>query len=147
MVSSRLFRGFADTGPARRLRPVLAAIWLTGLAACQASAPDAPVADAIDRAKSPPAAGAQPPASVLGLQPRDVRQLLGAPKLVRRDAPAEVWQYRSDACVLDLFIYNADAEPRVRYVEARTIAAEPAIAEACVDAIRRQRSGDRLPAT
>ena len=78
------------------------------------------------------------PPKVLGLKPHDVQELLGMPKLVRRDDPAEVWQYRSDACVLDVFLYPEETgAQQVRYLEARTVAAEPARTDECVNDIRR----------
>jgi hypothetical protein len=87
------------------------------------------------------------PTSVLGLQARELEEFLGAPKLVRHDAPAEVWQYRSAACVLDVFLYQdkPTAGIRVKYAEARTIAAEPAQTDECVNAIRQQNSSERVP--
>ena len=33
---------------------------------------------------------------------------LGEPALIRRDGDAEIWQYREDSCVLDLFLYGQD---------------------------------------
>ena len=45
------------------------------------------------------------PASLIGLERADVAALLGPPKLLRRDPPAEMWQYLSDACVLHVFMY------------------------------------------
>lgn len=83
--------------------------------------------------------------SVLGLRPRELQQMLGVPKLVRRDAPAEVWQYRSDACVLDVFIYQVATGPQVKYAEARTVEAEPARTDDCVNTIRQQNLPDRVP--
>ena len=47
------------------------------------------------------------PAKFKGLSSREVRSLLGTPVFLRRDAPAELWQYRSRACTLDLFLYDS----------------------------------------
>lgn len=125
---------------------VLLAALLTG---CQAPQPTPDAKTAV----SPPPSAPDPSAkisaaqtsSVLGLQPRELQKMLGLPKLVRRDAPAEIWQYRSEACVLDVFIYRVAAGARVKYAEARTIQAEPAKTDDCVKAIRQQNSPDRLP--
>ncbi len=46
------------------------------------------------------------PASLMGLARDQVIALLGTPSLVRRDAPAEVWQYAGEECVLDLYLYE-----------------------------------------
>lgn len=37
--------------------------------------------------------------------PIAVRALLGEPVMTRREAPAEVWQYTGQACVLDVVFY------------------------------------------
>ena len=61
------------------------------------------------------------PKALIGLERADVAALLGPPKLLRRDPPAELWQYLSDACVLHVFMYvTGDAgRYRVRHVEVR----------------------------
>ncbi len=45
------------------------------------------------------------PAELLGLDPQRLAALLGDPELRRQEPPAEVWQYRNAACVLDIFFY------------------------------------------
>jgi|LNFM01.1.fsa_nt_gb hypothetical protein len=57
-----------------------------------------------------------------GLDAAQLMQLLGKPTLLRDEATAQMWQYRSEACVLHLFLYpnpGAAGEKRVQYVEAR----------------------------
>ena len=120
------------------------------LSGCQAFPPanDKAATSAPAPATAPgPAAKIRAPTTVVGLQARELEEFLGTPKLVRHDAPAEVWQYRSAACVLDLFLYQdkPTADIRVKYAEARTIAAEPAQTDECVNAIRQQNSSERLP--
>jgi hypothetical protein len=44
-------------------------------------------------------------ASLSQMSDRQLTQRLGAPDFTRRDAPAEIWQYRSASCVLDVFLY------------------------------------------
>lgn len=46
------------------------------------------------------------PDQLLGMTSDTLGEILGKPTLVRRDGGAEVWQYRSEACVLDLFLYG-----------------------------------------
>lgn len=36
----------------------------------------------------------------------EIAGLLGDPGFVRRDPPAELWQYRASECTLDLFLYD-----------------------------------------
>jgi hypothetical protein len=51
----------------------------------------------------------QDPQTLMDLDRPGITLLLGAPGLVRRDAPAEVWQYSGADCVLDLFLYGPGA--------------------------------------
>ena len=46
------------------------------------------------------------PARLKGLTPVQVQQVLGQPGFQRHDSPAEIWQYRGQACILDLYIYD-----------------------------------------
>ena len=46
------------------------------------------------------------PSRLKGLTPLQVKEVLGKPGFQRRDAPAEIWQYRGRGCTLDLFIYD-----------------------------------------
>ena len=93
-----------------------------------------------DSGRRPAALADIDPARMVGLDGAALEQLFGEPALIRRDAPAEIWQYRGADCVLDLFLYQ-DAggqeagRPRVLYVEARTGAAEPAPTEGCVGSV------------
>ena len=63
------------------------------------------------------------PDRLLGLDPTDLESLLGMPELVRQEAPARIWQYRTVGCVLDVVLYDqVEGGPengRVTYVEAR----------------------------
>jgi len=139
-MSGRIFVPRPWPGPHIIATGILLAGMLSG---CQS--PGSTAGDEIANAPAGTAAkaGLGGPPKVLGLEPRDVELLLGQPKLVRRDDPAEVWQYRSPACVLDVFLYpEATGAQQVRYLEARNMAAEPARTEDCVNDIRRT---NRLP--
>lgn len=57
------------------------------------------------------------PQQLMGLDRTALNGQLGKPALVRRDGDAEVWQYRRDRCVLDLFLYGA--EKKVEHVDLR----------------------------
>src|SRR5690606_34799342 len=46
------------------------------------------------------------PAQLMGLDRDGLSNLLGAPDLVRRETPAEVWQYVADDCVFDVVLYQ-----------------------------------------
>ena len=76
------------------------------------------------------------PAGMIGADAGAVERLLGPPRLVRRDAPAELWQYRARDCVVDLFLYQEKDGLRLLYVEARTGAAEITAPRPCLEALR-----------
>lgn len=57
------------------------------------------------------------PEQLLGMTSESLGDILGKPDVVRRDGGAEVWQYRSETCVLDLFLYGGMKQ--VEYVDLR----------------------------
>jgi hypothetical protein len=56
---------------------------------------------------------------LIGLERHEIQARLGDPALRRRDAPAEIWQYRSPLCVLDVFLYRDGPAMRVTNAELR----------------------------
>jgi hypothetical protein len=69
----------------------------------------------------------------------DLAGLLGTPDFVRRDPPAEIWQYRSADCVLDLFLYPEAGEFQVTYAEARDRRSMRRAGSGCVAGLLRQK--------
>lgn len=69
----------------------------------------------------PPSTLNDDPARLMGLDAAALGALLGRPALRRVEPPAEVWQYRGERCVLDVFLYAPGAgEPHVvTYYEIR----------------------------
>ena len=81
------------------------------------------------------------PELLIGIGPDQLTSYLGAPALVRHDAPAEVWMYQSQTCYLDLFLYSSEqwrddlqdrkhrqkkaSDYRVTYYEIRSPSGEP----------------------
>ncbi|MEW5726206.1 MAG: hypothetical protein AB1918_00125 [Pseudomonadota bacterium] len=61
------------------------------------------------------------PAELKGLSPIQVKAVLGKPMFTRRDAPAEIWQYRGRACTLDLFLYDDSAGQKVAHYAVRSV--------------------------
>jgi len=126
------------------------------LGACQAPAPKpavippvpAAVPGAIPEVAQPdPATAALPPEPIInddpqqlmGLDPSALRALLGEPELVRREAPAEIWQYRNESCVFDVFLYDTTGQRKVTYIEARDGAALQIETRACLNSLLRAR--------
>ena len=59
------------------------------------------------------------PDKLVGLSPSRIAEQLGSPAFVRRDGPAEVWQYAAEACILDVFLYRDGEAFTVSYVSLR----------------------------
>lgn len=59
------------------------------------------------------------PRNLIGLESHGLADKLGSPDFVRRDRLAEVWQYSSKSCILDVFLYRTDGKLLVDYVELR----------------------------
>lgn len=148
--------------PSRPGQSLYARRWVRGsglalslvLAACQAPAPPPipPVAAAPSEATPndaapDPATAALPPTPVInddpqqlmGIEPGALGAILGEPELIRREAPAEIWQYRNDACVLDVFLYDTAGRREVTYIEARDGTAQRMDIRACLNTLLRAR--------
>jgi len=100
---------------------------------------------------NPPAIALRPgppiddnPDQLMGLDPVKLEQRLGAPELRRREPPAEVWQYRSASCILDLFLYATSGIKEVVYLEARDFAAAEVETRRCLRGLllERQRAAE-----
>lgn len=61
----------------------------------------------------------QQAADFKGVSAKATREAMGAPSLIRHEPPAEVWQYRSEDCVLDIYFYDSTRNPRADYAELR----------------------------
>jgi hypothetical protein len=141
-------RGFR---PLAGLLPAVAALLLAGCAGAQrpvveaaaVATPAVPASTGSPEALAPAAGPAAPPApprptepeDVLGLPAEDLEKLLGRPAMVRRDEPAEVWQYRSESCVVDLYLYPERSAYRVAYIEARDRFAASVTARSCLGSL------------
>ena len=99
----------------------------------------------IKKASAQPAAPilSNDPNSFIGLGDAELSRTLGQPKQVRRDEPAEIWQYSGADCVVDFYLYAADAGGlAVAYVEARNQAAEFTPADRCVKSLMQSVSAE-----
>jgi len=70
-------------------------------------------------------AQAASPGGLLGLDEATLKRWFGPPSFVRRDYPAEVWQYRAKACVLEFYLYPADDHMAVTHAEATSGGKQP----------------------
>ena len=123
----------------------------------QTKAPEAPAATAPQtetgsEAQTAPKTAALPPAPVidddpariLGLGPDKLTELLGRPELTRREPPAEIWQYRGETCVFDVFLYEEAGLVRVTYLEARDESARRVAERGCLNQLLRARLAEPL---
>lgn len=91
----------------------------------QVDLPAGPAASAGADAETRQAARSEPtpvddnPRQLVGLGPSSLSERLGSPGFVRRDGPAEVWQYTAEACILDVFLYREGEALTVFYVALR----------------------------
>jgi len=56
---------------------------------------------------------------LVGKSESEIRSALGAPAFRRTDGPAQVWQYRGSACLLDVFLYQEGGGFKVKHAELR----------------------------
>ncbi len=59
------------------------------------------------------------PSLLIGLSDKDVTQTLGTPNFVRRDKGVEIWQYKANGCILDLFLYKGSDGLSVDHTDLR----------------------------
>jgi len=56
---------------------------------------------------------------LVGKSDSQVQSALGTPAFKRTDGPAQVWQYRGSACLLDVFLYKQGTGFSVKHAELR----------------------------
>lgn len=74
------------------------------------------------------------------LSSREVLSLLGDPDFRRDEPPAQLWQYRAGACVLDVFLYAEGGTHRVAYADWRARDTDGPAPQSCMDQIIRARA-------
>ncbi len=134
ILTAAILSGCAQT------RKVPAAADTTEKPAAAASEP-APVQEtAVPKAPALPEID-DDPKQLLKMSRDDLNDLLGQPNLVRRETPAEIWQYRGKDCVLDVFLYNEAGKPdspfEVVYSEARDLEARKSDQRSCLNQLLR----------
>jgi hypothetical protein len=75
------------------------------------------------------------PKELVGLDHAVVRRALGDPLHIRNEMPAQVWQYATGDCIVDLYLYDQDGAWTVTYVEARSHSAESAPTARCLKSL------------
>ncbi len=82
------------------------------------------------------------PERLMGLDAKALTALLGQPELIRRESPAQVWQYRGADCVFDVVFYEEPGSTEVTYVEARDDKGRRSEPRLCLNQLLRARLPD-----
>ena len=69
---------------------------------------------------------------LVGKSDAQIRSSLGTPAFTRTDGPAQVWQYRGSACLLDVFLYKEGAGFKVKHAELRRRGGGTLTEQACM---------------
>jgi hypothetical protein len=85
------------------------------------------------------------PDSLTGVGISQVFGILGEPEFIRKDHPAEIWQYRGQHCTLDIFLYQATTgiPHKVDYIETRPKPGGPSSNKNCLISILKGREKER----
>ena len=122
-------------------------LFLAGCAGTPMAAPPpaaaSPSDPAIPAVAVLPVAPTKPLGRLFDLSAAQLTTLLGAPDVRRREGPAEVWQYRAGACVLDLFLYEERGALRVAHAEIRSRVGPRSVAP-CDEAVMVKHRGGAL---
>ncbi len=80
-----------------------------------------------------------------GISLKQLTDRLGPASFHRTDGPTDLLQYRSDVCVLDVFVYHeVSGDPgRVEHVEARTPTRQPMAEDACIKTVVKANAAQR----
>ncbi|GEM_PF-5484776 len=77
------------------------------------------------------------PDILLGKNESDLRQIFGKPSLVRREQPAEIWQFAAKSCVLDLYLYDKGQGLALAHIEERDRQGETLTTSDCLKQLAR----------
>jgi hypothetical protein len=79
------------------------------------------------------------PKRLVGMDHSGLIDLLGAPAFLRNDAPAQLWRYRHESCVLNLYLYSERGKPgvgfKVRHYDVRSRTSSEISARECFAAL------------
>ncbi len=103
---------------ARRQRPLRSSIAPLAVLLVQAPALIACARIEPVETRAPPTGLPNDLEGLRGLPASELARRLGEPDFLREEPPAVIWQYRSEDCVLDLFLYRSGDEFLVSYAEA-----------------------------
>lgn len=114
---------------------------LSGCTPQQAAAPATTLAAAPAPAATPAPAETPlpPPEMLIGADRNTIVDRLGKPEFLMRAQASEIWQYRTNGCVLDVYLYEDRGDMRVVYMEARDLAGGELATGTCMAAVHATR--------
>lgn len=56
---------------------------------------------------------------LIGFEADEISELMGPPDFERSEPPAKIWQYRTQTCVVDMYLYDEDGDVSVDHIEVR----------------------------
>lgn len=125
-----------------RFAPLLVLASTLALSGCvpqqQAAAPAAAtpsVALAPAATPTPGEPALPPPEMLIGADRDTIADRLGKPEFLMRAQASEIWQYRAQGCVLDIYLYEDKGDMRVVYMEARDLAGSELATGTCMEAV------------
>jgi hypothetical protein len=89
------------------------------------------------------------PERMLDIRGQDIKAVLREPELIRQESPTTIWQYRTEACVLDIY-FSGNTDPLLLPVahyeiRARGKGVEDAkVADTCVRELARKSGRPRM---
>ncbi|MBI1985461.1 MAG: hypothetical protein HYS64_02050 [Rhodospirillales bacterium] len=135
----------ADPTPTPTVTPTAAAATAPATQAAATTLAPAAVSTETMTAAPAPERRYPEPASLAGLDEGQLSGLLGQPRFKRRDDPAQIWQYRNDACALDVFLYKTgkDGPFTVLHFETRGRDKKPVDQKDCFVSLLKDRDRGR----
>ncbi len=80
------------------------------------------------------------PQRMLGADAEGLAARLGEPARRRREAAAQVWQYRLQTCVLDVVLYPENGTPVIAHLDARDRQGAPVATRGCLRRLLERRA-------
>lgn len=80
------------------------------------------------------------PDDLVGKEDVTLYRLLGKPRMVRHESPAQVWQFHGDTCIIDFFLYREAGPFVVTHAQARKNGLKTFTPEDCLDQVIAKRS-------
>ena len=82
---------------------------------------------------------------LLGWDEYGIKELLGFPSFKRSEPPAIIWQYRTQVCILNVFLYKNGEELETKYIASRGRIQDSVEDETCFKSILIMNTANQNP--